>query len=64
MQQIGSPWKPDYLIRLKIAMREREHTSRERAPLLGRGSEAEKQYEILGRNEGTIRYLFGPGGAA
>ncbi|KZV73665.1 cyclin-like protein [Peniophora sp. CONT] len=64
MQQIGSPWKPDYLIRLKIAMREREHTSRERAPLLGQGSEAERQYEILGRNDGTIRYLFGPGGAA
>lgn len=45
-------------------MREHEHASRERAPLLGQGSEAERQYEILGRNDGTIRYLFGPGGAA
>jgi CTD kinase subunit beta len=47
-------------MRLKIAMREREHQARERMMLID-GREAERQYALLGRNEGTLRFLFGPG---
>ncbi|KAI0031078.1 cyclin-like protein [Vararia minispora EC-137] len=60
---VQSPWKPDYLVRLKIAMRECEHPPRDRIPLID-AREAERQYALLGRNEGTLRFLFGPAGAS
>jgi len=52
------------ITRLKIALKENEHEPRERAPLsqidptveFGANPEAEG----LGRNEGTVRFLFGP----
>ncbi|ESK95768.1 cyclin ctk2 [Moniliophthora roreri MCA 2997] len=51
------PYKSDHLIRLKIAMRESDH------PLLPRRSFQENEGEnVLGRNEGTVRFLFEPPG--
>lgn len=57
------PYKADQLMRLKIVMRETEHQPRPRQPLgtqdpsaLYGGDEA----SMLGRNEGTVRFLFGP----
>ncbi|KAL0961355.1 hypothetical protein HGRIS_006311 [Hohenbuehelia grisea] len=62
-----SPFKSDQLIRLKIQMRETEHTPRPRQPLgtadpsaLYGGDNA----AMLGKNEGTMRFLFGPPGVA
>jgi len=59
------PYKADQLIRLKIEMRESEHRPRPRQPLgnsdpsaLYGGEEA----AMLGSNEGTVRFLFGPPG--
>jgi CTD kinase subunit beta len=57
------PYKADQLIRLKIEMRETEHPPRPRQPVgsadassfHGRGGNA-----LLGRNEGTVRFLFRP----
>ncbi|PFH54113.1 hypothetical protein AMATHDRAFT_136094 [Amanita thiersii Skay4041] len=61
------PYKPDQLIRLKIAMRENEHPPRARQPL--GSSDPSALYSgddvaLLGRNEGTVRFLFGPPGSA
>ncbi|KZT25400.1 hypothetical protein NEOLEDRAFT_1133774 [Neolentinus lepideus HHB14362 ss-1] len=56
-QPIPTPYKPDQLIRLKIHMRETEHPARPRVAL-AKGGEAGTG--LLGRNEGTVRFLFGP----
>jgi len=61
------PWKADQLIRLKIAMRQTEHPSRPRQPLGTADPSALYSGEdvaLLGRNEGTVRFLFGPPGVA
>ncbi|TFK52610.1 cyclin-like protein [Heliocybe sulcata] len=55
--QSAVPYKPDQLIRLKIHMRETEHPARRRPPL----AREEVGTGLLGRNEGTVRFLFGPG---
>ncbi|KAK7056895.1 RNA polymerase II C-terminal domain kinase beta subunit [Paramarasmius palmivorus] len=52
-----APYKSDQLIRLKIAMRESDH------PPLSRVSYQDVDNEnVLGRNEGTVRFLFEPPG--
>ncbi|KAG8844521.1 hypothetical protein FRB96_003023 [Tulasnella sp. 330] len=54
------------LTRLKIALREREHEPRERAPLSMTDPTADvnpsdgDEVEGIGKNEGTVRFLFGP----
>ncbi|KAI0043454.1 hypothetical protein FA95DRAFT_1681912 [Auriscalpium vulgare] len=58
------PYKPDQLMRLKIAMREAEHAPRSRTPLLPEGSALREQEGFLGRNDGTVRFLFGPNGGS
>ncbi|KAF7985578.1 hypothetical protein HWV62_3859 [Athelia sp. TMB] len=62
-EPLPAPYKADQLMRLKIIMRETEHRPRARQPLgtqdpsaLYGGDEA----SMLGRNEGTVRFLFGP----
>jgi len=59
------PYKADQLMKLKIVMRETEYPPRPRQPLgsvdpsaLYGGDDA----ALLGRNEGTVRFLFGPPG--
>ncbi|KAH9941071.1 cyclin-like protein [Amylocystis lapponica] len=52
------PYKADQLIRLKIVMRESEHPPRQRES----SNRAEAEASLLGRNEGTVRFLFGPPG--
>jgi len=53
----------DQLMRLKIAMRETEHPPRSRTPLLADGShDSPDGADAIGRNEGTVRFLFGPNG--
>ncbi|KAK2465363.1 hypothetical protein APHAL10511_002717 [Amanita phalloides] len=62
-----SPYKADQLIRLKIVMRETEHPRRPRQPLGSADPSALYSGEdvaLLGRNEGTVRFLFGPPGSA
>ena len=55
----------DQLMRLKIAMRETEHQPRSRTPILGDGShDCPDGADAIGRNEGTVRFLFGPHGGA
>ncbi|KAI0269737.1 cyclin-like protein [Gloeopeniophorella convolvens] len=55
----------DQLMRLKIAMRETEHAPRSRTPLLGDGyHDMPDGADAIGRNEGTVRFLFGPHGGA
>jgi len=55
----------DQLMRLKIAMRENEHQPRSRTPLLGDSShDFPDGADAIGRNEGTVRFLFGPHGGA
>ncbi|KAF9013220.1 cyclin-like protein [Cyathus striatus] len=64
-QHPTSPYKSDQLIRLKIAMRETEHPPRPRQPLGTADPSALYSGEdnnLLGRNEGTVRFLFGPPG--
>ncbi|CAK5269903.1 unnamed protein product [Mycena citricolor] len=58
-------YKADRLTRLKIAMRATEHTPRTRQPLGSSDPSALYSGEdigLLGRNEGTVRFLFGPPG--
>ncbi|TFK28058.1 cyclin-like protein [Coprinopsis marcescibilis] len=61
---IQSPWKSDQLIRLKIAMREKEHPPRSDLPLEPSGDLKEAIHrpptDYTGKNEGTVRFLFGP----
>ncbi|KAG6334610.1 hypothetical protein ID866_4486 [Astraeus odoratus] len=59
------PYKPEQLLHLKIAMRENEHPPRPCRPwsssdsnVMHDGNEA----ALLGKNEGTVRFLFGPSG--
>jgi len=61
-QQSQYPYKPDQLIRLKIAMRETEHPPRRRKPLDGSDPSALYNSNSLGQNEGTVRFLFFPPG--
>jgi len=61
------PYKTDQLIRLKIVMRETEHPPRPRQPLGSADPSAlysGDDVALLGRNEGTVRFLFGPPGSA
>ncbi|EIM85971.1 cyclin-like protein [Stereum hirsutum FP-91666 SS1] len=70
------PYNSDQLIRLKISLRESEHKPRERTALFGdvrssgggRGEAMKKGgmggAGALGKNEGTVRFLFGPNGAS
>lgn len=58
------PYKADQLMKLKIVMRETEHTPRPRQPLGSSDPSAlygGDEVALLGRNEGTVRFLFGPG---
>lgn len=52
------PYKTDQLIRLKILMREHEHPPRQWEIAVPRYEDNEAS--LLGRNEGTVRFLFGP----
>ncbi|KAF9444338.1 cyclin-like protein [Macrolepiota fuliginosa MF-IS2] len=63
--QVQSPFNTDQLMRMKIAMRETEHPPRQRP---SQGS-IDAIYlwrpdvpNYLARNEGTVRFLFKPGG--
>ncbi|KAG2344054.1 cyclin-like protein [Suillus weaverae] len=59
------PYKADQLIRLKIMMRQNEHPLRPQQPL-GSADPSElyngNDIAMLGRNQGTVRFLFGPPG--
>ncbi|KAF7365228.1 CTD kinase subunit beta [Mycena venus] len=60
------PYNADQLIRLKIVMRQTEHPQRARQPLGTADPSALYSGDdvgLLGRNEGTVRFLFGPPGA-
>lgn len=60
-----APHTSDQLMRLKIAMRENEHTPRSRTPILGDGyHDFPDGADAIGRNEGTVRFLFGPNSGA
>lgn len=64
-QPLVVPYKADQLIRLKIVMREFEHPPRPRQPLGNTDPSAlygGNDSSLLGRNEGTVRFLFGPPG--
>lgn len=55
----------DQLMRLKIAMRENEHPPRSRTQILGDGyHNFPDGSDAIGRNEGTVRFLFGPNSGA
>ncbi|KIM56491.1 hypothetical protein SCLCIDRAFT_1220290 [Scleroderma citrinum Foug A] len=59
------PYKSEQLLQLKIAMRENEHPSRPPRPLSGSDPIAMfsgNEVALLGKNEGTVRFLFGPPG--
>ncbi|KAG5650475.1 hypothetical protein H0H81_012127 [Sphagnurus paluster] len=65
-QYASSPYNADQLIRLKIVMRETEHPPRTRQPLGNADPSAlygGDDIPLLGRNEGTVRFLFGPPGS-
>ncbi|KAJ6508686.1 cyclin-like protein [Mycena sanguinolenta] len=60
------PYNADQLIRLKIVMRQTEHPQRVRQPLGSADPSALYSGDdvgLLGRNEGTVRFLFGPSDA-
>ncbi|KIK83709.1 hypothetical protein PAXRUDRAFT_832025 [Paxillus rubicundulus Ve08.2h10] len=59
------PYKSDQLIRLKITMRQNEHAPRLHKLLVGSDPSALYSGEdvaLLGKNQGTVRFLFGPPG--
>ncbi|KAJ7259530.1 cyclin-like protein [Mycena haematopus] len=63
LQASSVPYNADQLIRLKIAMRQTEHPQRVRQPLGNADPSALYSGDdvgLLGRNEGTVRFLFGP----
>lgn len=62
-QALLVPYKPDQLMRLKIVMRETEHAPRPRDSGWA-DAQAEAEAMLLGRNEGTVRFLFAPAGVA
>nr|GAT60276.1 predicted protein [Mycena chlorophos] len=56
-------WNTDQLMRLKIALRATEHPQRQRQPLGSADPSALYNGEdigLLGRSEGTVRFLFAP----
>lgn len=57
-----APYSTDQLMRLKIAMRETEHQPRLRQVQVDEVDNLRVQERSagLGRNEGTVRFLFGP----
>lgn len=60
-----APHTSDQLMRLKIAMRENEHPPRSRTPILADGyHDSPDGADAIGRNEGTVRFLFGPNSGA
>ncbi|KAJ7644211.1 cyclin-like protein [Roridomyces roridus] len=64
-QSPSDPFDADKLIRLKIVMRQTEHPPRVRQPLGTADPSALYSGDdvgLLGRNEGTVRFLFGPPG--
>ena len=56
------PYKPDQLMRLKIVMRESERQPRPRESMGDVNLDADAA--LLGRNEGTVRFMFAPPGIA
>ncbi|KAJ7147048.1 cyclin-like protein [Mycena crocata] len=65
LQLLTIPYNADQLIRLKIVMRQTEHPQRARQPLGNADPSALYSGDdvgLLGRNEGTVRFLFGPPG--
>ncbi|KAJ7095790.1 cyclin-like protein [Mycena belliarum] len=61
----ATPYNADHLMRLKIVMRQTEHPPRARQPLGNADPSAlysGDDVALLGRNEGTVRFLFGPPG--
>lgn len=58
-------YSTDSLMRLKIAMRKNEHKARRRDPV-GQNPEIDGQQDTgsMGKNEGTVRFLFGPASTA
>ncbi|KAJ3799039.1 cyclin-like protein [Lentinula aff. detonsa] len=59
-----NPYNTDQLIRLKIAMRESDHDPRPRESWQDPDSASAVGREVIGRNEGTVRFLFEPPGFA
>ncbi|KAH7878081.1 cyclin-like protein [Lentinula edodes] len=59
-----NPFNTDQLIRLKIAMRESDHDPRPRESWQDPDSASAVGREVIGRNEGTVRFLFEPPGFA
>ncbi|KAK7030757.1 cyclin N-terminal domain-containing protein [Favolaschia claudopus] len=60
------PYNAEQLTRLKIQMRQTEHEPRPRQPLGSADPSALYSGDdvgLLGRSEGTVRFLFGPAGA-
>ncbi|KAJ7069834.1 cyclin-like protein [Mycena amicta] len=58
-------WNTDQLTRLKIVLRATEHPQRQRQPLGSADPSALYNGDdigLLGRSEGTVRFLFGPPG--
>ncbi|KAJ7695650.1 cyclin-like protein [Mycena rosella] len=63
--QLPIPYNADQLMRLKIVMRQTEHPQRTRQPLGSADPSAlysGDDVALLGRNEGTVRFLFAPPG--
>jgi CTD kinase subunit beta len=56
------PYNADQLMRLKIAMREAEHTpqTRNNPSLPPEDQYKDDDMAMFGRNDGTVRFLFGP----
>lgn len=49
-------------MRMKIAMRETEHPQRYRESVGYADTQVDTEAMVLGRNEGTVRFLFAPPG--
>lgn len=62
VQPPPAPYKPDQLIRLKIVMREAERPARPRESMSEMNFDADAA--MLGKNEGTVRFMFAPPGIA
>jgi len=58
------PYKTDQLMKLKILMRESEYPSRKRYSAAVGDLHAESEAAMVGRNEGTVRFLFTPSAAS
>ncbi|KAF7314439.1 Cyclin N-terminal domain-containing protein [Mycena kentingensis (nom. inval.)] len=65
VEQTAVQWPSDQLTRLKIELRGREHLPRQRQPLGSADPSALYNGDdvgLLGRSQGTVRFLFGPPG--